>query len=77
MLTQNIYEISTFCFIYCSLLSPLEARIAVSIATDYGVDGQDSDPSWTTDFAFPQNPGLFCGPPSVLSNAYRGLLPWG
>jgi hypothetical protein len=50
MLTQNIYDIYTFCFVFCSLLISLEARIAVSIAMDYGLDGQGSIPSWARDF---------------------------
>jgi TM2 domain-containing membrane protein YozV len=47
----------------------------VSIATGYGLDGQDYIPDTGKKFFFtPQRPDQRSGPTSLLFNAYRGCL---
>jgi hypothetical protein len=44
----------------------------------YGLDGQGSIPDKGKKFVFiPQSPDRLWGPPSLLSNRYRGILPRG
>jgi hypothetical protein len=52
----------------------------VDIATGYGLNDRGVGvrvPVGAKIFSFPCRPDRFCGPPSLLSNGYRGLFPRG
>jgi hypothetical protein len=51
---------------------------SVGTETDYRLDDQGSIPgSGKNVFFFPQRQSRLRGPPSILYDAYRVLLPWG
>jgi hypothetical protein len=53
---------------------------AVGIATGYGLDGRGFKvrvPAVATFLSSPRRTDRFWGPPSVLSNGYRGIFPGG
>jgi hypothetical protein len=49
----------------------------VSITMGYGLDGPGSIPGSVRFLSSPQRPDRLWGPPSLLSNGYRQLLPRG
>jgi hypothetical protein len=51
---------------------------SVGIALGYGLDDRGSilGGCWEF-FSKPPRPERLCGPPSLLSNGYQGLFPWG
>jgi hypothetical protein len=61
-----------------SFLKPVNQVSAVSIATGYVLDGGDVGvriPVEARFFFSPRNANRFWGPPSLLSNRYRGPFP--
>jgi hypothetical protein len=51
---------------------------SVGIATDYELDGPGSIPPGSAKLSSsPQRPDRLWGPPSLLSNGYRGTFLWG
>jgi hypothetical protein len=53
---------------------------AVSIVTGYGLDDRGVGvriPVGSRIFSSPQHPEWLWDPPSLLSNGYQGLFPWG
>jgi hypothetical protein len=53
---------------------------SVGIALGYGLDDGGSRlrfPAGAGNFFSPPRPERLCSPPSLLSNGYEGLFPWG
>jgi hypothetical protein len=73
MLTENCCGFLQFLLIYIG-----SRDSSVGIETDYGLDFWGSIPGRGKIFFFtPQRPDRLWGPPSLLSNGYRGIFPRG
>jgi hypothetical protein len=73
-------EMSCYLTLKRYIYTTMSRDSAVGIATGYGLDDQGVGvlaPAGAKIFSSPFRPNRFCGPPSLLSNGYRGLLPWG
>jgi hypothetical protein len=66
-----------FCF-WIQLLCPKSRDSSVGVALGYGLDDRGSIPGGCWEFfSKPPRPERLGGPPSLLSNGYRVLFPWG
>jgi hypothetical protein len=76
-LAQRHVQITIFRFCI-NASKPYLLRHGVGIAMGYGLDGRGSIPGRSKRFfSFPQCPDRLWGQPSLLSNGYWGLFPWG
>jgi hypothetical protein len=78
----TIKQRSLLCLIWFYILPAVgwSRDSAVDMGTSYGLDDRWAGARflvWATLFSYPNHPDQFQGPPSLLSDGYRGHFSWG